>query len=818
MNSIKINAAALICALSLISASVPMGAGAAEWINLSSWAYEEVSGFVSDGLLPDSLSGVSDYTRPIKRWELGELIYSVLYHCGQFSEDVYQGREFSDCEAYPNITKLYRYGIAEGDGSGNFRPEENITREDAAVLIGRAMDHCGAYYSTADIDGENDENAGLSGISDSKQISGYARSDVLSLMKFGIMNGTGGGFEPKSGLSVEQAVIAVYRVYKWLPRLILPDNEGISGENEQTLQEYPNGAVEAFYGNSYLLKKDGKQLMTFETDVYSKILSCDYGGETLAFAVNFNDKTDVFRAETGEFMYTIPYIVYKLRPEEGHIYVYSSRFMPAYSGIYGFDGSEIIKPEYSETELEAIAANGYDIPQEQYRAADGWVYYSNWNDNGHLYKVDSNGENGKLLVDGLDCKNTYYFNGMLYFNAKEDGCLYCIDEDGNALQKISETPAQQIWVQKVGFDDLAEEKEVNLIEYSASRTLLYGTERFTGKNGRILYGEDASFEMEYVDESTGERTSVPLSAYILYEFSFGSGERKKVADFPVNRVIWSSSGDDRVLFTNYEEAKKTGASPIYMYDGSELKCITGSLKAVTYGFMQEEGSGYGGDRLIGSKVGFVTPEDMDGDTYHIADLDTGEITVEKLREPADDEYSGGEDKMGYDELSGDGYEIYRSGMNLYVENGSETKSLGEGAALFRDGDILYYANYADLLGIDLYGYALMAYNMRTGGQSIVSDRYVYCLGIRSDVMSFQEKTGHIKKIDGGETLTVYPNKGLKRYGEVDRIEHRMRQIWQPRYVYKIDKDGNCTQLTDCQSEFWLYVPNGADKASFCQYG
>lgn len=51
MNRSMIKAAAAVCALSLLTAAVP--AGAAEWINLSAWAYEEVSGFVSDGLLTD---------------------------------------------------------------------------------------------------------------------------------------------------------------------------------------------------------------------------------------------------------------------------------------------------------------------------------------------------------------------------------------------------------------------------------------------------------------------------------------------------------------------------------------------------------------------------------------------------------------------------------------------------------------------------------------------------------------------------------------------------------------------------------------------
>ena len=77
MNRWKRRAAAVICA-AVMAAAVPVGA--AEWISLSDWAYADVSSFVSSGLLPETLADVSDYTRPIKRWEFCELIYSCLLY------------------------------------------------------------------------------------------------------------------------------------------------------------------------------------------------------------------------------------------------------------------------------------------------------------------------------------------------------------------------------------------------------------------------------------------------------------------------------------------------------------------------------------------------------------------------------------------------------------------------------------------------------------------------------------------------------------------------------------------------------------------
>ena len=146
MNRWKMKAAALLCALSVMPAAMPQGADAAEWINLSSWSYAEVSGFVSEGLLPESLGGISDYTRPIKRWEFCELIYSVLDKTGMFKDDRYK-LSFADCDDHQNVNKLYSAYIVNGVESENgtfFYPENDITREDAAVVIENMLTRMGA--------------------------------------------------------------------------------------------------------------------------------------------------------------------------------------------------------------------------------------------------------------------------------------------------------------------------------------------------------------------------------------------------------------------------------------------------------------------------------------------------------------------------------------------------------------------------------------------------------------------------------------------------------------------------------------------------
>ena len=836
MNRWKMKAMALLCALSVMPAAMPQGAGTAEWINLSSWSYAEVSGFVSEGLLPTRLENEGDFTRPITRGEFAELIYSVLESTGVFADSMYNSPEFSDCGDYPNINKLRLCSIAQGFGDNTFRPEGTITREDAAVFAARAVEQMGILPYVFD---EESDTSVLDNIVDRDEISDYAADSVEELLENGMMSGgEDGRFLPKSELTIEQAVSIAYRIYKKIPRLISSDNEGYTGDTEQIIQSYENGLTETYYNETYYIKDVEKVLMEFESDVYSQILSCTYSNTRFVFAVNFNDKTDVYNADTGEHLYTIPYIVYKLDARDGYIYVYSARFMPVYSGIYNFEGSELIEPKYSEYEIKEICENGFNVPEDEYRTANGWIYYSDWNDNGHLYKIDSNGENKKLLVDGHDCSNTVYFNGMLYFNAEENGKVYCTDTEGNMVYEVSEAPGKLQWVEQSGFNEYTyTEKDIESNLYgnpTVTRSMGYNNDRFAADDGWVLYGEDADFDI-YLTDSDGENEIYTIESYMLYMFRINNGtpERKQISDFPADDIRSSFSGDNRLFFVNEKEKQINGASPIYMYDGTETRCISGDLKAVTYGFMIKDYNDYE-DPVYSDKIGFITPEEIGEGTYHLIDLDTGEITQKSLIDADEPVYVDDPGIYIYEEFSGNGYEVYKNeneDVCVKDENGNVT-DLGYITPVYREGDIIYYGKF----NFEDYGkdhdivfwqgkyvaptarYSLLKLNLKTGEKDIISDDFLHDRIIDDSIMMFSEGSGIYKKMCGDDALSVYPNNGSERYGEVYSIGYLQRRIWQPRYLYKFDKDGNITQLTDCHTEYWLYIPNGSDKATLMQYG
>ncbi len=263
---------------------------------------------------------------------------------------------------------------------------------------------------------------------------------------------------------------------------------------------------------------------------------------------------------------------------------------------------------------------------------------------------------------------------------------------------------------------------------------------------------------------------------------------------------------------------------LYMYDGKELNCISGDLKAAAFGFLTDDD----GDTLCSNRIGFITPEEIELGTYHIVDLDTGEITQEYLKDTTGSNtgYETDNDMNIYEEFSGDGYDILRDddGM-LYVRTNDGTDALEKGYPVCRDNNYLYYANrdgYASgtyIVSSSIVNSrmrnTLIRYNLATGEREVVSNNYVMSVGdYRDNKMLFLDGLGRYNSIDGGEVFTAYPNKGLYRYGEVEFIGHAQRRIWQPRYLYKFDKDGRVAQLTDTHTEYWIYIPNDPDEEIF----
>lgn len=178
-----------------------------EFIDLdkSHWAFESVMSMSKSGII----NGFEDRTfRPeaaVTRAEFCKMLCGILKTDVDKSGDA----DFSDVDRsdwfYDSVRRLVQSGIVKGS-DGMFNPDDDITREDAAVIINRFAEYSGLALGivreAAEFDDESD-------------ISDYAKSAVGELYISGIINGSDNNrFEPNQSMTRAQAATIIARIKK----------------------------------------------------------------------------------------------------------------------------------------------------------------------------------------------------------------------------------------------------------------------------------------------------------------------------------------------------------------------------------------------------------------------------------------------------------------------------------------------------------------------------------------------------------------------------------------------------------------------------
>lgn len=156
------------------------------------WAESYVREAAELGILHGLTSG---YQAPITRGEFAQMVVDAAQAaCG-----IYAGRG-SVSEQAESL------GLMFGDGKGNFRLLDTLTRQEAAVICTRLMTLAGAAPSA--------DRSALSAYGDTASIADWARDGVSIMTQMGLMSGTGTGFVPAATLTTEQAITLLVRVYQ----------------------------------------------------------------------------------------------------------------------------------------------------------------------------------------------------------------------------------------------------------------------------------------------------------------------------------------------------------------------------------------------------------------------------------------------------------------------------------------------------------------------------------------------------------------------------------------------------------------------------
>ena len=177
----------------------------ATWSNASTWAIDELAKAAEEGLIPDSLNK-EDLTKNITRKEFAHIavrLYEAITGKGIFVTNA----PFSDTDDV-EVAKAYTVGITEGTDKekGLFSPDKEITREQMATMMTRALDK--AYIDTfVDLDK-------VSKFVDDGDLHDWSRSAVYFMNSKDIIKGvstTENKFGAKGTASREQALLIAIR-------------------------------------------------------------------------------------------------------------------------------------------------------------------------------------------------------------------------------------------------------------------------------------------------------------------------------------------------------------------------------------------------------------------------------------------------------------------------------------------------------------------------------------------------------------------------------------------------------------------------------
>ena len=145
----------------------------------------------------------------VTRLEFYEIVMRFMEEKGTISHFGIGYEPFGDV-SNPYVSEAFALGFVKGDGCGNFRPDDTMTREQAAVALKRVQDF---IVPRLIYDNRNAKSLG-----DRGEIADYAVSSVALLTMTGTIDG--GRFAPKAGadrMFIQTAIEHIYNSVIYQP-------------------------------------------------------------------------------------------------------------------------------------------------------------------------------------------------------------------------------------------------------------------------------------------------------------------------------------------------------------------------------------------------------------------------------------------------------------------------------------------------------------------------------------------------------------------------------------------------------------------------
>lgn len=165
------------------------------------WAKEAIGYIAGKGIIKGDGKG---HFRPGENITRADFVL-ILYRIAGFEaenrvsfEDIPPSQEYRDA-----IENAAGCGIIKGIDGKRFNPYDNITRQDAAVIVYRLLNYLGKA--------EAPEGSAKT-FNDSEMISAYAKETVDFMVNDGLLQGSGGYLRPRNPITRAEAAVFLYRV------------------------------------------------------------------------------------------------------------------------------------------------------------------------------------------------------------------------------------------------------------------------------------------------------------------------------------------------------------------------------------------------------------------------------------------------------------------------------------------------------------------------------------------------------------------------------------------------------------------------------
>ena len=172
-------------------------------VGCSNWALKDIIVMSEENILPAEMR--NGYTKKINRYDFSIIAYNLLKTTGNISYRYEDVSFFHDTKSM-EINYLFNIGIINGKSETEFAPYDELTREEAAIIISRM-----ANYLDISVEANDSFRYG-----DDYNISNWAKDSVYLMRQLNIMTGTNNDFYPRSICTKEQAITAIMRLYNIL--------------------------------------------------------------------------------------------------------------------------------------------------------------------------------------------------------------------------------------------------------------------------------------------------------------------------------------------------------------------------------------------------------------------------------------------------------------------------------------------------------------------------------------------------------------------------------------------------------------------------